>query len=119
MHDLLYLHNMERAKVGLFGPLPPLLPDEELMEYAQHWAERMGIMQQMKHSDMKDILALGFNLAGENVAYGARTEEAVMSMWMKSRGHRKNIMSSKFNYMGWGQSKYKSKHYWCVCFGRK
>lgn len=41
---------------------------------------------------------------GENIANGQSTEEIVMQEWLKSEGHCKNIMNSKFKEMGAGRS---------------
>ena len=41
-------------------------------------------------------------IAGENIAAGYRTPEAVMDGWMNSPGHRANILDSDFTEMGIG-----------------
>lgn len=43
-----------------------------------------------------------YTWAGENVAYGAATPDAVMSMWMHSPGHRANILNGHFTDVGLG-----------------
>lgn len=50
----------------------------------------------------KRIRKQGYNYryAGENVAYGQRTAEQVFSSWMRSRGHRKNILDPNVRNMG-------------------
>lgn len=40
---------------------------------------------------------------GENIAKGAVNAEQVMNMWMNSSGHRANILTPQFNYMGVGK----------------
>lgn len=37
---------------------------------------------------------------GENIAMGYSTEEQVMSAWLNSPGHCKNIMNAKYKFMG-------------------
>ena len=39
---------------------------------------------------------------GENIAYGQRSAEEVMTGWMNSSGHRANIMNRSFNNIGVG-----------------
>ena len=52
-------------------------------------------------SDVNDDLGRGY--AGENIASGYNlTPKAVVEAWMKSDGHRKNILSPKFSYLGVG-----------------
>lgn len=47
-----------------------------------------------------------YEFAGENLAYGQIDSEDVSDEWMKSPGHRKNIMSSNFTEVGYAQCKY-------------
>lgn len=52
---------------------------------------------------------------GENIANGYPTEQAVMSAWLGSEGHCKNIMSANFSDMGVGRD----GNYWTQDFGSK
>jgi len=52
--------------------------------------------------------------SGENIASGYGTPEAVVNAWMNSPGHRANILSPKFNYIGVGVSADGS--YWVQVF---
>lgn len=52
--------------------------------------------------------------AGENIASGYSTPEAVVKGWMNSPGHRANILSPKFNNIGVGVSADGS--YWVQVF---
>ncbi|MDD3743497.1 MAG: CAP domain-containing protein [Lentimicrobiaceae bacterium] len=40
------------------------------------------------------------NAAGENVAVGDYTESEIISAWMRSPGHRKNILDARFHKIG-------------------
>ena len=40
--------------------------------------------------------------AGENIAAGQKSPEAVMDDWMHSEGHRQNILSDKYRHIGVG-----------------
>jgi uncharacterized protein YkwD len=46
-----------------------------------------------------------YTFAGENLAYGYTDESAVVSGWMASEGHRKNILDSNFAEVGFGMCK--------------
>jgi uncharacterized protein YkwD len=113
---LIKLHNDARSKS--WWTLKPLSRDERLMEYAQDWADTMAKRNRMVHSSMRDVLQLGFAAAGENIAWNQQSEEAVMSAWLWSPGHRWNIMGSSYNAIGCGVADAGRGPYWCVVFGR-
>ena len=122
LSHLVEMHNEARGgKINSWlGADKTLLEmDDNLMNYAQNWAIHMSEKERLYHSSMKDIMRLGFNKVGENIAYGQKNEEAVMKTWMNSPGHRSNIMNNSFNRIGCGFS-YSDNDviYWCVCFGR-
>ena len=60
---------------------------------------------------------------GENIAYGYSTEESVFIGWREDndkysgQGHRRNMLSSNFKYIGIGHVIYKGTHYWVQDFG--
>lgn len=119
-NKLISLHNKARAKGTMFsGPKEPLVEDKQLSRYAQKWAEHMASSGKLQHSSMSSIMDMGFNRAGENIAYGQKDENQVIKTWMNSYGHKKNIMNKNFTHIGCGFSSNKGTPYWCVCFGTK
>lgn len=116
LDKLIRLHNDARSKS--WWTLKPLSKDERLMLYAQAWAETMARRNRMVHSSMSDVMALGYSRVAENIAWNQRTEEAVMSAWLWSPGHRWNIMSSGVDRIGCGVADAGRGPYWCVVFGR-
>jgi uncharacterized protein YkwD len=65
------------------------------------------------------ITARGYRMkrSGENIAFGQRTVEAVMDRWMKSPGHRRNILGN-FTEIGAACAiAADGTLYWCVSFG--
>jgi uncharacterized protein YkwD len=52
---------------------------------------------------------------GENIAKGYTTGQAVVSGWLSSEGHCKNIMAANFKEMGVGRA----ENYWTQVFGAK
>ncbi|MFR8235885.1 MAG: CAP domain-containing protein [Anaerovoracaceae bacterium] len=54
--------------------------------------------------------------AGENIAAGYDTPQAVMNGWMNSPGHRSNILSSDFAYIGVGCYEANGRLYWTQIF---
>jgi uncharacterized protein YkwD len=45
---------------------------------------------------------LSYRTAGENIAYGYTTPQAVVNGWMNSSGHRANILSASYTQIGVG-----------------
>lgn len=105
---LLDLINTERAKSNL----SPLIADPELMKVARIKADDMTKNNYFSHYsptygspfDMMRQFGITFKAAAENIA-GNSTVEGAVSSWMKSEGHRSNIMNSNYNYTGIGISK--------------
>ena len=95
--EVLRLVNIEREKAGL-APLEYVF---SLQEAADLRASE--IKQSFSHTrpDGNSCFTVldGFNYyaAGENIAKGYRTPEAVVEGWMNSNGHRANILSPDFN----------------------
>ena len=43
-----------------------------------------------------------YRSAGENIARGQKTPEAVVNAWMNSSGHRANILNASYTEIGVG-----------------
>ena len=52
--------------------------------------------------DMMDAFGISYNYAGENIAMGYATPQAVVNGWMNSEGHRRNILTGSFTKIGMG-----------------
>ena len=63
-------------------------------------------------------VGIAYNLAGENIAAGYSSPEAVMNGWMNSEGHRANILNPGFKKLGVGYAYSASGygHYWTQMF---
>lgn len=59
---------------------------------------------------------VSYRTAGENIASGQQSAQAVVSAWMNSSGHRANILSSLFGRMGVGQATIGGRTYWVQLF---
>jgi uncharacterized protein YkwD len=124
--SLLTLHNQYRSEYKPFSfwhktkPLELLTIDNKLMNYAIDHCVWMKENKQLKHSKISNIMKLGFSVVAENIAWGQRTTEDVMKVWMNSRGHRNNILNSKFTKIGYAsvQEENNGLYYWCVVFGK-
>ena len=52
--------------------------------------------------DMMKEFGINYTTAGENIAKGQKSVEAVMNGWMNSEGHRANILNKNFTHLGVG-----------------
>ncbi len=59
---------------------------------------------------------VSYRAAGENIAYGQRTAESVMTGWMNSQGHRNNILSESYTGMAVGLYEQGGIKYWVQLF---
>ncbi len=96
------LINRRRAAYGL----PPLREDSRLDRSAQAWTDTMVATGQFDHGSnfAARISAVGFDWssAGENIATGFSTPQAVVNAWMHSPGHCRNILDPDYASVGTG-----------------
>lgn len=64
--------------------------------------------------DMIKSFNISYRTAGENIAMGYTTPQAVVNGWMNSQGHRENILNSSFTQIGVGYVS--NGHYWTQMF---
>ena len=57
---------------------------------------------------------ISYKTAGENIAKGQRTPQAVVDAWWNSEGHRKNMMNSSYTEIGVGYVA--DGYYWVQMF---
>lgn len=108
-HDVIELTNQQRANNGL----QPLRAEWETSRVARHKSRDMAESGYFGHTspsygspfEMLDDFGVQSNGAGENIAAGQRTPEAVVQAWMDSSGHRKNILNPNFTHIGVGYHK--------------
>src|SRR5574340_1021592 len=102
------LVNFERSKVGA----PPLKRNSNLDYAARYQARDMVEDQYFDHNTMDQVNGSltfvwgpvervkqwysGYSAFGENLAAGYDTPEQVVAAWMKSDGHRQNILSLNY-----------------------
>ncbi|NLK74862.1 MAG: hypothetical protein GX288_06175 [Clostridiales bacterium] len=111
--------NQERAKAGLSA----LTSNSTLTAAANKRAEET--VQLFSHtrpngtsfSTVLGEFGIQYRTAGENIAYGQRTPQEVVTGWMNSPGHRANILNGNFGKIGIGV--YQSSNgtiYWTQVF---
>ena len=59
---------------------------------------------------------VSFRTAGENIAWGQRTPEAVHDAWMNSSGHRANILNGAYGRIGVGYEACSGRAHWTQVF---
>lgn len=104
--EVVRLVNAERASYGL----PALSIRADLCQYARVKSQDMHDSGYFSHTspnygspfDMMKSFDITYSHAGENIAMGYSTPEAVVSAWMNSEGHRANILSASYTELGVG-----------------
>lgn len=85
--------------------LRPLVADPQLTRAAQARAAAMAARNKLSHSGWEEAIRGEVAVAsamGENVAYNYPTADAVVDGWMRSSGHRANILARSFHRIGVG-----------------
>ncbi|MBQ8390218.1 MAG: SafA/ExsA family spore coat assembly protein [Oscillibacter sp.] len=116
--EVIRLVNAERAKQGLKA----LTANWELSRVARYKSQDMVDNKYFSHTSptygspfqMIKNFGISFRTAGENIAYGQRTPQAVVNAWMNSSGHRANILNSSYTQIGVGYVA--SGNYWTQMF---
>lgn len=112
--QVISLVNAERAKYGL----KPLTENWELSRMARIKSQDMHDKNYFSHTSptygspfqMMTNFGISYRTAGENIAKGQTTPQAVMNAWMNSSGHRANILNASFTQIGVGYVA--SGNYW-------
>jgi uncharacterized protein YkwD len=91
------LTNVERTRRGL----KPLTASTCATGYAGRWAKHLAAVGALSHQPLRPVMtACRATMAGENVAYGNVTPAQLVAMWMRSPGHRANILNPRYNRIG-------------------
>ncbi|MFD6967013.1 sigma-70 family RNA polymerase sigma factor [Streptomyces sp. NPDC059949] len=117
------LVNTERAAAGC----GPLKEDPQLRAAAQGHSDDMAARDFFSHTspDGTDpgqrTTAAGYRWStyGENIARGQQTAQSVMDSWMKSPGHRANILNCSFKDIGVGIHQGSGGPWWTQNFGAR
>ena len=116
--EVIRLVNVQRTQNGL----KPLTANWELSRVARYKSQDMVENRYFSHTSptygtpfqMIRNFGLLFRTAGENIAYGQRTPQAVVNAWMNSSGHRANILNASYTQIGVGYVA--NGHYWTQMF---
>ena len=116
--EVVRLVNVERSKNGLSA----LTENWELSRVARYKSKDMHDRNYFSHTsptygspfDMMKNFGISYRAAGENIAKGYTTPQAVVNGWMNSEGHRANILNASFKQIGVGY--YADGNYWTQMF---
>ena len=119
--EVIRLINEIRAQNGLKA----LTYDWELSRVARIKSQDMKDNRYFSHNspvygtpfEMMKNFGISYRSAGENIAKGYATPQAVVNGWMNSSGHRANILNANFTHIGVGYVA--GGHYWTQMFIRK
>ncbi|MBQ9151893.1 MAG: SafA/ExsA family spore coat assembly protein [Clostridia bacterium] len=104
--EVIRLVNEIRAENGL----PALTYNWELSRVARYKSQDMKDNRYFSHTSpvygspfqMMKSFGISYRTAGENIARGYATPQAVVNGWMNSSGHRANILNASFTQIGVG-----------------
>jgi uncharacterized protein YkwD len=109
LNSVYSLVNTERSKLGL----SVLINDPLIALSAQEKCADMVAKDYWSHNAPDGTTPWEFikrhnvyRTAGENLAYGFKTPDAVVKGWMASPGHKKNIVNPLFNRVGYAECEY-------------
>ena len=117
-NEVIRLVNEQRAQHGLAA----LSANWELSRVARYKSQDMVDNRYFSHTSptygspfqMMKAFGISYRTAGENIAYGQRTPQAVVTAWMNSSGHRANILNASYKQIGVGYVT--NGHYWTQMF---
>ena len=116
--EVIRLVNEIRAENGLKA----LTYDWELSRVARYKSQDMKDNHYFSHTspvygtpfEMIKNFGISYRSAGENIAKGYATPQAVVDGWMNSSGHRANILNAGYTRIGVGYVA--DGHYWTQMF---
>lgn len=116
--EVIRLVNEIRKENGLNS----LTYDWELARVARYKSQDMKDNKYFSHNSpvygtpfqMIKNFGISFRSAGENIAKGYSTPQAVVNGWMNSSGHRANILNAGYTHIGVGYVS--SGNYWTQMF---
>lgn len=119
--EVIRLVNEIRVENGLKA----LTYDWELSRVARYKSQDMKDNKYFAHNSpvygtpfqMMKSFGISYRSAGENIARGYATPQAVVNGWMNSSGHRANILNANFTHIGVGYVA--GGNYWTQMFIRK
>lgn len=129
-YDTWYWDQMNTTKI-FCGTLSKLQYDYDLERVAMKRAAEIALSYDHERPmggyawDIYNEEKIDWSKAGENIAAGQTTASQVNFSWREDnelydgQGHRRNMLSSKFNCVGIGHVYYNRTHYWVEVFANR
>ena len=116
--EVVRLVNKERISRGL----NELTYDWQLSRVARYKSADMSQNNYFSHTsptygspfEMIKSFGISYRTAGENIARGQKSPQAVVDAWMNSQGHRANILNKSYTKIGVGYEE--NGKYWTQLF---
>lgn len=113
-YEVLDRTNQERAKKGKSA----LVMDKTLLQASMLRAAECAVKFDHTRPNGKDCFTICSKIYAENLAYGQETPKEVVSDWVKSSGHRTNLLNGKYKSIGIGCFEYNGTLYWVQSYGK-
>lgn len=125
VNAVIKLTNAERSKAGML----PLKRQDDLSKAARWLAEDMIAHNYFDHKDhmgchsdsrLPKFGYVNYSILGENIAGGQTTPAQVVAAWMRSPGHRANLLNPDFREVGVACVQARNsvyRNYWVQDFG--
>ncbi|OLV16825.1 CAP domain-containing protein [Deinococcus marmoris] len=131
--QVLELSNAARARgqtcgAQNFPPVPPLNSEARLGAAAQAHAADMAALNYFSHTSQDgrtlknriDAAGYGWRAIAENIAAGQASAQEVVTGWLNSEGHCRNLMNAEYRELGIGLARNAGgKLYWVQDFGTR
>lgn len=114
-YQVLNLINQQRKKAGAKA----VKMDAELLDAAMLRAAECSVKFDHRRPNGTSCFSVNSKIYAENIAWGYKSPKAVVKAWMKSSGHKSNIVNKRYKSIGIGCFKKGGKWYWTQCFGIK
>ena len=112
-YEVLDSINRERSKRGL----ATLSMDQTLMDAAMVRAAETVLYFEHARPNGSKWNSINSRINGENLGKGTDSVSRIMSLWMKSTGHKENIVRSKFRSVGVACFECRGVTYWVQLYG--
>ncbi|MEO5711249.1 MAG: CAP domain-containing protein, partial [Nocardioidaceae bacterium] len=97
--QIVHWTNVQRRSHGLL----PVRAGSCVDRYAESWVHHLAGTRSFHHQRLGPILGgCGARVAGENLAWGTASARTTVARWMRSPGHRKNLLDGSFTRLGVG-----------------
>ncbi len=112
-YEVLEIVNRKRVAKGL----KEVVMDQDLLDAAMLRAAEISVKFSHIRPNGAQWYSVCKKMNAENIAYGAESPSSVMNSWMKSGGHRDNILNADYRSVGIGVFYKDGVRYWVQCFG--